>query len=98
MNIKKFLSLVLIATLFLWFSVWLRGMRWRYLFKLESCPSVVSLYRSEMIGYFGNNIFPLRFGEIMRAYIISKEWNLSKGYVFGTVVLERILDTICLVL
>ena len=89
---------VLIATLFLWFSVWLRGVRWRCLFKLESSPSVVSLYKAEMIGYFGNNILPLRFGELMRAYIISKECSLSKGYVFGTVVLERVLDMICLLL
>ena len=51
-----------------------------------------------MIGYFGNNILPLRFGELIRVYIIGKEWNLSKGYVFGTVVLERLLDTICLFL
>ena len=87
---------VLIATLFLWLSVWLRAVRWKYLFTLESFPTIVSLYRAEMIGYFGNNILPLRFGEFLRSYLISKEWNLSKGYVFGTVVLERLLDTLCL--
>lgn len=87
---------VVIATLFLWLSVWLRGIRWRYLFKSGPCPSVASLYRAEMIGYFGNNILPLRFGELIRVYIIGKEWNLSKGYVLGTVILERLLDTICL--
>ena len=87
---------VLLATIFLWMSVFFRGIRWRYLFKQNLSPSVNSLYRAEMIGYFGNNVLPLRLGEVLRSFIISKEWNLSKSFVLGTVVVERILDTISL--
>ena len=88
---------LLLATLFLWGSVWLRALRWRWLFKIDVLPTTLSLYRAELMGYFGNNVLPLRLGELMRAYLIGREWNLSKSYVFGTIVLERILDAISLV-
>ena len=97
-SIKKVNYLyLLLATLFLWVSVWFRALRWSWLFKVDSLPTTVSLYRAEMMGYFGNNVLPLRLGELMRAYIIGREWNLSKKYVFGTIVLERILDYLSLI-
>jgi len=85
-----------IATILLWSSVWIRGFRWKLLFEDTKSPSVKSLYRSQMIGLFGNNILPLRLGEILRTYIVGKENSLPTSFVFGTVVLERFLDTISL--
>ena len=87
---------LILATIFLWGSVWVRGLRWKWLFKESASPSVSSLYRAELIGYFGNNVLPLRLGEILRAYIVGKENNLSKSFVFGTVVLERLMDMLAL--
>ena len=96
-SIQKIDVLYLIfATIFLWFSVWFRGLRWKWLFKESSSPSVSSLYRAELIGYFGNNVLPLRLGELLRAYIVGKENNFSKSFVFGTVVLERLMDMLAL--
>jgi len=86
----------LFATIFLWISVWFRGLRWKWLFKGSSSPSVSSLYRAELIGYFGNNVLPLRLGELLRAYIVGKENNFSKSFVFGTIVLERLMDMLAL--
>ena len=88
---------LILATIFLWGSVWLRGLRWKWLFKESSSPSVSSLYRAELIGYFGNNVLPLRLGELLRTYIVGKENNLSKSFVFGTVVLERLMDMLALI-
>ena len=87
---------LVLATLFLWGSVWLRGLRWKWLFKQNNSPKISSLYKAELIGYFGNNVLPLRLGELLRSYIISKECSLSKSFVFGTVVLERLMDTLAL--
>lgn len=84
--------ILFLATFLLWVTVWLRGIRWKWLFRTGEPITVASLYRSQLIGYFGNNILPLRLGEILRSYLVAKEWNLSKSYVFGTVVLERLLD------
>ena len=88
-----FLACVLIIS-----SVWLRALRWKLLFKSDDGVETYSLFRYELIGYFGNNVLPLRLGELLRAYILGKEYSLSKSYVFGTIVLERILDTLALIL
>ena len=88
---------LILATIFLWGSVWVRGLRWKWLFKESASPSVSSLYRAVLIGYFGNNVLPLRLGEILRAYIVGKENNLPKSFVFGTVVLERLMDMFALI-
>jgi len=85
------------ATFLLWGSVWLRALRWRWLFKKENSPSTPSLYRAELIGYFGNNVLPLRLGELLRSYIVGKENHLSKSFVIGTVVLERLMDMLALI-
>ena len=90
------LNYLVLATLFLWGSVWLRGLRWKWLFKKNDSPSTTSLYRAELIGYFGNNVLPLRLGELLRSFIVSKESSLSKSFVFGTVILERLLDMLAL--
>ena len=87
---------IVLATFLLWVSVWLRGLRWKWLFKENASPSITSLYRAELIGYFGNNILPLRLGELLRSYIVGKENSLSKSFVFGTIVLERLMDTLTL--
>ena len=89
---------LVLATLFLWGSVWLRGIRWKWLFKDNNSPTITSLYRAELIGYFGNNVLPLRLGELLRSYIVGRENSLSKSFVFGTVILERLMDTLALTL
>ena len=89
---------LILASIFLWLSVWLRGLRWKWLFKDSSSPSISSLYRAELIGYFGNNVLPLRLGEVLRAYIVGKENNYSKSFVFGTVIMERLTDMFALII
>ena len=89
---------VLLACVLLVSSVWLRAIRWKYLFKAEDGVETYSLFRYELIGYFGNNVLPLRLGELLRSYILGKRYTLSRSYIFGTIVLERILDTLALIL
>ena len=43
---------LVLAAFFLWVSVWLRGLRWKWLFKENDSPTIISLYRAELIGYF----------------------------------------------
>ena len=87
---------LILAAIFLWLSVFIRGIRWKYLFSSDNSPSIFFLYKAEMIGYFGNNILPLRLGEFLRSYIVGKEYSIPKSYVFGTVISERLLDMLSL--
>ena len=45
-----------------------------------------------MIGYFGNGILPFRLGELLKAYSISNNNKVETAQVFGTVIIERFLD------
>jgi hypothetical protein len=84
-------KLILLGVLFLIFSVYLRALRWKLLFRYENISTKV-LFDTELIGYFGNNILPLRLGEFLRCVLVSKKYRFKKSYVFGTIVLERFLD------
>src|SRR6266508_4395301 len=70
-------------------SLWLRAWRWYYLFPPGAQPS--HLFNALMIGYMGNNLLPLRAGEIVRVYVVSR-----RGQRFwtalATIVVERALD------
>lgn len=70
-------------------SLWMRAWRWYYLFPPGSEPS--HLFNALMIGYMGNNVLPLRAGEVVRAYVASRRgqrfWT-----VLATIVVERALD------
>ena len=74
-------------------SVFLRALRWKLLFDNKKI-SIKNLFNYQLIGYFGNNVFPLRAGEFLRCIFLSKDYNISKSTAFGTVVLERFLDII----
>jgi hypothetical protein len=75
------------------FSHWVRAWRWQFLVApIKRRTSVKNLFSAVMIGYMVNNVLP-RFGEIVRAYAISRQEGISKGAALGTVVVERILDT-----
>jgi uncharacterized protein (TIRG00374 family) len=70
-------------------SVWIRGWRWYYLFPPGSRPS--HLFSALMIGYMGNNVLPLRAGEIVRVYVASRHGPRFWTTV-ATLVVERVLD------
>ena len=64
---------LVLASFLLWFSVWLRGVRWKCLFQNDNSPSIISLYRAEMIGYFIPNISVRRVSilSIMMSHLIN---------------------------
>ncbi|RPI06330.1 MAG: UPF0104 family protein [Ignavibacteriae bacterium] len=71
---------------------WVRAVRWAHLLApIKSPISKRSLFSGVMIGYAINNILP-RVGEIVRPYIIGNREGISRTSVFGTIVVERILD------
>lgn len=85
-------------------GLWARAIRWRYLFPRDFEPS--GLVAATMIGYMANNLLPLRAGELVRVYVAARrlegrpEDSLGSGlWLAGaTVVVERVLDSLTLVL
>ena len=78
------------------FSVWIRALRWGYLFPPGSRPA--GLFSATMIGYMANNVLPLRAGEIVRVYVVARHGAGSIWTALATLVVERLLDALSLVL
>jgi uncharacterized protein (TIRG00374 family) len=47
-----------------------------------------------MIGFFSNNIIPLRLGELIRAKITGERFLVSRSSVLATIIIERMFDII----
>lgn len=71
-----------------------RAWRWRYLLDpIKSDIGMRNLMSAVMVGYMVNNVLP-RAGELVRPYTIGKLEGVPKSGAFGTIVVERIIDTI----
>jgi hypothetical protein len=78
-------------------GVWIRARRWRHFTDaLQPIPHA-SLFRATAVGLMGNNVFPLRAGEVLRAWLLARESGAPLAGLVGTVVLERVIDSICFV-
>ena len=76
----------------------IRAMRWQLMLKALGFPvGIVSSFTNLMFGYFVNNAIP-RGGEFSRCISMKKTDNVPFNVSFGTVLIERLVDTICLVL
>ena len=79
-------------------AVYFRGLRWRHLTNPIAPVDRGLLARGVVIGFMVNNLVPLRIGEVVRAWYVSKESGVSASALFGTVVLERVIDVVSVVL
>lgn len=78
------------------FAHYIRAVRWKViLHSVKPDTSIKYLFGALMVGYGVNCVVP-RLGEISRAVLVGKWENLSKSSMFGTVILERVIDIIFL--
>jgi len=74
-----------------------RGARWRTLL----APIAPLQYRRVLgytyIGYLANNVLPARLGELYRSHALGEGEHVSRPTVLGTVVVERVVDTVMVV-
>lgn len=71
-----------------------RSWRWRYLLDpIKPNIGLRNLFSGLMIGYLVNNVLP-RAGELVRPYTIGKLESLPKSAALGTIVVERLMDTV----
>ncbi|MCX7909129.1 MAG: flippase-like domain-containing protein [Ignavibacteria bacterium] len=79
-------------------SHWVRALRWKTMLKPIANPhSTWNLFSAVMAGYAVNNIVP-RGGELLRPYYYSKREKISFTMTFATIVVERFIDLISLLL
>ena len=72
--------------------IWVRALRWRHLTDPIQPIPTGALVRAVSVGFMANNVFPLRMGEVVRAWYLGRETGASVAAIFGTVILERVID------
>ncbi|NIA29303.1 MAG: flippase-like domain-containing protein [Actinobacteria bacterium] len=84
------------ALIILFTSHFMRSIRWRYLLLPVKEVQVGVLFSSLMIGYMANIFLPAHLGEFLRAFMVRKKRQVPASAVFGTIVIERIIDVFTL--
>ncbi len=73
-------------------GVWVRAWRWHYLLRPLKRISTASMFPIVAIGYMGNNIYPARAGEVLRAVILKDREGVPVSASLATIIVERIFD------
>jgi uncharacterized protein (TIRG00374 family) len=73
-------------------AVWGRTWRWHFLLRSIKPISLRRLFPVVVIGYMGNNVYPFRAGEVIRAYVLKRNEDVSISASLATIVVERIFD------
>jgi glycosyltransferase 2 family protein len=100
------LFFLLAAFIIYYLSFGLRALRWNLLlqnvgFRKENgihLPGLKKLTEIVYISFFANAIVPAKLGDLYRAYLLRQEIGVSTTRSFGTVLAERLLDLVVLLL
>ncbi|MDR2457864.1 MAG: flippase-like domain-containing protein [Clostridiales Family XIII bacterium] len=99
-DIKKSLELIVSVNYFILipailvycFSYVVRSIRYYYILLPLKKTKVLENFPYTVIGFFANNIIPLRLGELIRAKITGERLQMSRGSALATIVIERLFD------
>jgi len=80
------------AVLAYFVTVGARSWRWTYLLRPVRAAPARRLFSVVVIGYLGNNIYPFRIGELLRAYLLRRREGISVSAGLATIFIERIFD------
>ncbi len=74
-----------------------RAIRWRALLRPVKEVKTFELFSPLMVGFMAG-VLPARAGELIRAYLLGKKFELSFASSLATIVLERLFDLIMLLI
>ncbi len=88
---------MVLLVLFIVADVVLRGVRWRVLLRPVADVPLGTTLSSLLVGYLANNVLPARLGEVVRSHDLGERTGLSRTTILGTIVVERVVDTVVVV-
>ncbi len=85
---------------FVCFAMYQRAERWKYMLRPIAEVKYKKLLAATCVGFMANNVLPLRLGEFVRAYSLSKqEKAITKSASLATIFVERmVFDLLALLL
>lgn len=91
-------TVIVLCSLILLFSHYLRALRWKMMIiPVGIVPKNSNVFFAVLAGYFFNLLFP-RLGEVMKCSFLSKYEKAPVDKLIGTMVAERLVDFVCLVI
>ncbi len=79
-------------------GVWARTWRWHYMLRSLKDIPLRRLFPEVVIGYMGNNVYPARAGEVIRAYALRRKEEVPMSSSLTTIVVERVFDGLVMLL
>jgi len=94
----NFWSLLIFSAPFYVMSIYFRALRWRHLTNPIASIDRGKVFRSTALGFMANNLLPLRIGEFVRSWTLARDSGAPLGAIIGTVVIERVIDVVSVLL
>lgn len=79
-------------------GLWARSWRWYYTLRHLKPIPITRLFPLICIGYFGNNVYPFRAGELIRSYVLRQQEDVPVSSSLATVIIERVFDGLVMLL
>jgi uncharacterized protein (TIRG00374 family) len=83
---------LMLALLTMFANLAIRAWRWQYLLEPIGRVSFANAFRATAVGFAATSILPARAGEVIRPYFLARHERMSATAAFATVILERVLD------
>jgi len=77
---------------------WIKAIRWRILLTPVRAVTTAEVFPAMMAGFASNNLLPAHLGEIVRVVLLGRQLQVSNSAILATVILERCLDFLALLL
>jgi glycosyltransferase 2 family protein len=92
------LTVLVLAVLVHSSTMVVRGWRWHVILRESGiCHQLIDAYALVAVGYMGNVVLPARGGELLRVILMHQRSSGRRREILGTIVAERTLDVISLV-
>jgi hypothetical protein len=76
-------------------NIAVESMRWQQIvFTVKKGARYRNIFEAFLVGFFGNIIFPLRVGDGLRIYFLSRQEGIKVSDVIWTFILDRIADVL----
>ncbi|RPJ58520.1 MAG: UPF0104 family protein, partial [Acidobacteria bacterium] len=72
----------------------IRSLRWQYLLRGLGPTRFSTAFRDTVRGFAASFLLPARAGEFLRPYLLARREKLSATAAFATVILERVIDAV----
>ena len=90
------LDLLVVGFLMVVLTYVIRAYRWQYLLQPIGPTRFRTAFRTTVIGAAALGVLPARAGDLLRPYLLARQEGLSTSATLATIVMERVLDMIAM--